>query len=270
MRSSGDCVVHTYGIVHAGTAPVLPQEGIGGTSVDLLELDELGVVVGNLPASSYGEAAWAAHGEDPTWLAPVARAHHHVLQVLVEDADVLPLRLPGIYPTEAALREAVAAARDDLVAALRFVSGHREWSVHVFLSGDEAGATADPAPASGRDYLLMRKQQAEERTTAREQRQQLAIEVYEGLNRTSRASVVNLPQDQALSGRTERMLLNSAHLVSREDEEEFLAVAEELNRYVGNAGGLSAEVSGPWPPYNFADVAERKDIGEVLGAERSE
>lgn len=256
MTSNGDSVLHAYGVVEGAGAGDLPLTGIGQTPVRLVEVGDLSIIVGDLPSSEYGEAAWAEHAQDPAWLEPVARGHHDVLQTLVEDADVLPLRLPGIYPDEQTLSDAFTSAHDDLIERLCFVSGHREWSVHVFLESEDTGEPETATPASGRDYLLMRKQQVEQKGSSQQERQVLAIEVYEGLNRTSRASVVNLVQDRALSGRTEPMLLNSAHLVARDEEQDFLAVAVDLDHYVGATGGLRVEVSGPWPPYNFTHVSD--------------
>jgi hypothetical protein len=51
------------------------------------------------------------------------------------------------------------------------------------------------------------------------------------------------------------MLLNGAYLVSRADQARFL----ELVGVIANdslARGLSVEVSGPWPAYNFTGDAE--------------
>jgi len=256
VSGSGDSVVHAYGVVGAAEPVTLPMTGIGRTLVRLVELGELSIIAGDLPASTYGEAAWAEHAQDPAWLEPVARAHHDVLQSVVEHSDVLPLRLPGIYPDEEALTGAFTASREELHERLRFVCGCREWSAHVFLSAAEPEEPAPAAPASGRDYLLMRKQKVEQKGSSRQARQELATEVYEGLSRSARASVVNLVQDRALSGRSEPMLLNSAHLVARDEEQDFLAVAVELDRYVGAAGGLRVEVSGPWPAYNFAQAGD--------------
>jgi len=51
------------------------------------------------------------------------------------------------------------------------------------------------------------------------------------------------------------MLLNGAYLVSRADQARFLELVREIadNR---STKGLSVEVSGPWPAYNFTDDAE--------------
>ena len=58
-----------------------------------------------------------------------------------------------------------------------------------------------------------------------------------------------------LSGRREQMLLNGAYLVSRADQARFLELAGEIADD-SSTRGLSVEVSGPWPAYNFTGDAE--------------
>ena len=250
MSAPSDTVVHAYGLVPAGATPTWPGAGIDGTRVTGIELDTMTVVVGHLDADRYGETAWAEYGQDPRWLEPVAREHHAVLQDLIEQGDVLPLRLPGIYASEGTLRASVVAARESLMAALEEVRGHAEWSVHLF----QGSTTVEPEESkatSGRDYLERRKREGERRDAARNRRDSLAGEAYGALSKQATRSRLNSPQDPALSGREEPMLLNSAHLVPRGDESAFFAVAEETNAYIAAEGDLFLEVSGPWPPYSF-------------------
>lgn len=253
-------VVHAYGVVAAGAlddaGSLLPPEGIGGSPVRLLPLSRLGVVVGDLDARRFGEAAWRAHAEDPAWLEPVARGHHEVLRAVASSVDVLPLRLPGIYGDDESLASLLGSEQESLLERLHFVTGHEEWGVHVHLmtgaTGGSSAAEATPAAASGRDYLLRRKQAVADRDTARERRQQLLDEVCAALAGAATSSVLNQPQDRALSGRDEPMLLNSAHLVPRRSREEFFASADEVSRRLLEPEDLVMEISGPWPPYNFA------------------
>lgn len=260
-------VVHAYGVVRADfdTDPEqLPDSGIGGTPVRLLPLRTIAVVVGDLDAGDFGEAAWQQHAEDPAWLEPVARGHHQVLQALAATTVVLPLRLPGIYRDDDGLAEALAGEEGRLLERLRFVAGHREWGVQVFAGAMAVPGTdvQEPAPTSGRDYLLWRKQASTRREEARADRQQLLLEVHRALADAATSSVVNRPQDRALSGRSEPMLLNSAHLVARDAEQRFFEHADQVSREVLEPAGLVMEVSGPWPPYNFVTPADQERLPE--------
>jgi hypothetical protein len=252
-------VVHAYALVPTvrggDDARVLPAAGIGGSPVRLLDLGALAVVVGDLDASRFGEDAWREHAEDPAWLEPVARGHHEVLKALASAADVLPLRLPGIYPDDDALARALGREEQRLLDRLNFVTGHDEWGVQVF-GGTRPDVGEEPPPASGREYLLRRKQAAAERDEARADRHLVVVEAYEALSATATSSVLNRPQDRALSGRAEPMLLNSAHLVSRELQQDFVGCVDRVSRETLEPAGLVMEVSGPWPPYNFASPAD--------------
>jgi hypothetical protein len=166
---------------------------------------------------------------------------------------VLPLRLPGIYRDDAELQGLLGDQEEPLTRRLQFVAGHDEWGVHVHLVEDAAQEA--PEAASGRDYLMQRKAQAAGRDAAREERQRLLTEAYAGLAQVSTSSVLNRPQDRALSGREDPMLLNSAHLVAKEGQQQFFARADEVSRGLLEPAGMVMEISGPWPPYNFAAPA---------------
>lgn len=262
-------VVHAYGVISSDAVDTverdaLPQRGIAGSPVRVLPLSGIAVIVGDLAADRFGEKAWRDHAEDPAWLEPVARGHHEVLQTVAATVDVLPLRLPGIYRDDDELTRLLAADEESLLERLHVVSGHQEWGVHVHLLADASTAATSKAPASGRDYLIQRKQAAADRDTARERRHELLAEVYAALAEVSARSVVNRPQDPALSGRDEPMLLNSAHLVARGSRDAFFARADEASRSLLEPADMVMEISGPWPPYNFA--VPREEPGEETSA----
>ena len=249
-------VVHAYGLVHE--VRTLPAHGIAEADVRTIAFHDLQVVVSDLAVDSFGEAAWAEHGEDTRWVAPIAEAHHEVLQHLVDHGDVLPLHLPGIYPSDEALIAALESSRSHLERAWRFLAGRVEWSLQVFPTAASRESEA-PAPRSGREYLERRRSQQDARNEQRGRRELLLANTHEALARESAASVVRAPLDGVVTGREEPMLLNSAYLVPREEEQRFLRVAEEHHNQLVVDAGMRVEVSGPWPPYSFVGAAERRD-----------
>jgi hypothetical protein len=245
-------VIHAYGVVRTDAELDLPATGVGGAGVALLDAGPITGVFSILPDTSYGTAAWQQHAEDPAWLAQVATEHQQVLNDLVRDTDVLPLRLPAMYRDEVQLHRMLEAETPLFVAALEALHDHLEWSVHLYLVGEPDEPPADK-PASGSDYLRQRIDVLSRRQSARGDREQLVREAYASLADLSRQSVVNQPQDSALSGRREPMLLNSAHLVCRRHERLFFAGVEEVAARLARAG-ITVEVTGPWPPYNFVEL----------------
>ena len=244
-------VVHAYGIVRTDDAVDLPATGIGAAGVALLDAGPVSGVFSILPEDAYGDSAWRKHAEDPRWLGDVASAHEQVLSRIVLDVDVLPMRLPGMYRDEVHLHEVLTSDGELFRAALDALHDHVEWAVHLYFHGEPAEETDQPT--SGRDYILQKAAAAARRQTSRVQREHAVREAYAALADLSRQSVANPPQDSALTGRREPMLLNSAHLVCRRHEGLFFTAVEETAARLAPVG-ITIEVSGPWAPYNFVEL----------------
>ncbi|MEU6138564.1 GvpL/GvpF family gas vesicle protein [Nocardioides sp. NPDC047086] len=249
-------VVHPYGFIQRDEPRTMPEHGIMNADVRTIPFHDLEVVVSDLEAASFGEAVWAEHGEDTRWVTPVVAAHHEVLQHLVEHGDVLPLQLPGIYPSDEVLIAALDSSRQALERAWRFLAGHAEWSVQIFPTSSP-GPTETPAPRSGREYLERRRSQQGSRDEARRRRELAVTDTHEALAREATASVVRAPLDSAVTGREDPMLLNSAYLVPHQGEQRFVRIAEEHHRRMVADAGMRVEVTGPWPPYSFVGAADQ-------------
>jgi hypothetical protein len=251
MEVDSATVVHAYGVVVGGTSLPLPDTGIGGSGVALLDAGPVAAVFSRLPGTDYGSAAWREHAEDPSWLADVALEHQKVLGELIESTDVLPMRLPAMYRDEMQLHELLTHEASLFRAALDSVHDHVEWSVQLFLASEPEPVAEKPM--SGREYILQKSDAARQRQDGRERRQRVVREAYASLVDVSRQSAANPPHDPALTGRSEVMLLNSAHLVSRRHERLFFDVIDETVERV-SPHGITVEVRGPWPPYNFVEL----------------
>lgn len=252
-------MLHAYGLVTSGDVVVMPSAGVLGAHVDRLGCGPYDAVVSRHPEQDLGAQVWEEGGQDPRWLAPVARDHHAVLQELVDQGDVLPLRLPGIYADETALRESVAASEQHVREAMSVIRGRVEWGVKVFARSEAPADAPTPAPASGADYLKMRSNEAAERVAQRDRRSAAVQTIHEELAGAASQAVVHPPRASSLSDRTEPMLLNASYLVSRGDQDRFLALcdrlAEEHDRH-----GLALEATGPWPPYSFTLVGSAEEV----------
>jgi hypothetical protein len=244
-------LIHAYGVVPSEAPIDLPATGLGGSGLALLDAGPISAVFSIVPATTYGDAAWQAHADDPRWLATVATEHQRVLNDVVRDTDVLPLRLPAMYRDELQLHQMLCTDGPLLRAALDAVHDHVEWAVHLYLTG-ERDQTAS-RPTSGTDFFRHKADLATRKERSRAARELQVRHAYGALADLSRLSVANPPQDRALTGRREPMLLNSAHLVCRSHEQLFLTSVEEIAERLAPAGVI-VEVSGPWPPYNFVEL----------------
>jgi hypothetical protein len=258
-----ETIVHAYGVVAANEPLNQFPAGIADTPVWVHKVENLGVIVGLLPVDGFGVADWERNATNVSWLGQVARRHHAVLQHAAASSDVVPLRLPSLYGNLESLADTLRMAGDRLEQALRRIRGKLEWSVKVYRSAKEEDRPASGEAVSGRDYLLTRSRDLGARSTVREQLAEQVRQIHEAFGQASAEYGRNQPQDPALSGRREQMLLNGAYLVSRNGESRFQGLAAEI---AGGslASGLVIEVTGPWPAYNFTgdvEIHTRQVIG---------
>jgi hypothetical protein len=247
---------YLYGVVAAGTLPagfvdrVVPIDA--RHPVRVIPSEHVAAIVSDVSVDEFGEPSLLEHLNDPLWLQAKATAHEDVLEAVLATTDVVPFRFCTIYRSEADVRAYLAAAETELVAMLEQLAGCFELGVKCFVEDDRTPASdddAEPGASAGRAYLLRRQQ---EQRAAAERSRAVADCVGTAHERLAAAAVdarLNPPQPPELSGRPEPMILNAAYLVDRADEhfrEEVDALAAELERV-----GLSFEVTGPWPPYNF-------------------
>jgi Gas vesicle synthesis protein GvpL/GvpF len=250
-----ETIVHAYGVIAADEPLTQFPPGIADTTVWVYGVDSLATIVSLLPVEGFGVADWERNATNVGWLERVARQHHAVLQYATMTAAVVPLRLPSVYGSLESLADTVRAATDRLERDLRRIGGKVEWAVKVYRTREEQSSAVSNAATSGRDYLVGRSRDLSARSSAREQLREQVREIHDALGQVSAEYVRNQPQDAVLSGRREQMLLNGAYLVSRAEEARFLELAGEIAND-SSTSGLSVEVSGPWPAYNFTGDTE--------------
>jgi Gas vesicle synthesis protein GvpL/GvpF len=161
--------------------------------------------------------------------------HEDVVEALMADRDLLPVRFGTRLEDEAAVARAVEDRRDELAAALDRVRGAVELSVRVAASGARPETVAAEKASSGAEYLRVRAD-----AEARHERTVAAL--HEPLAALARASVEGRPRPPEL--------FRAAYLVERDAVASFAAEVARLQE--ANAG-LSILCTGPWPPYSFAE-----------------
>lgn len=160
--------------------------------------------------------------------------HEEVVEALMADRDLLPVRYGTRLDDEEGVVRALEERRDQLAAALDRVRGAVEVSLRVMPSGDTSRATL-PEAAGGADYLRLRARAEASQARAAESLQG----PLEALSRTSAAGRPRPPE-----------LFRAAYLVERDALEPFTAEVARLQR--ANPA-LSILCTGPWPPYSFAE-----------------
>ena len=257
-RRAGATGTYVYGVVPSDTTPTVfanvhgvdPKEPVG-----LVPRGEVAAVGSGVRLDEFGTEALEANLRDLAWLEDKVRAHDSVLAAVLGHATVVPFRFGAIYDSEDHVR-AMLAERRDLAEALARLAGAVELGVGAYLDSEQLHARLaaergiGEGEESGRAYMERRRLERElddavagfAAECSRTAHDRLAAEASDARSNPVRAS------DDA----RRLMVLNGAYLVR--DEGAFRAAASELASKLA-ADGVSVEITGPWPPYNFAAEA---------------
>jgi hypothetical protein len=198
-------------------APPLPDVA----PLQIVTLDGLAAVYSTAPKRDASpEALWR---------------HEQVVEALMKDRDLLPVRYGTQLDDAAAVVRAVDPRRDELAAALDRVRGAVELSLRVVAADTPPPGGPQRARANGAEHLRARAHATAVREAA-------IRTLHDPLAALARASTTSSPPD-------ERELLRAAYLVKRDVVDRFVASVARLQR--ANPG-LRLLCTGPWPPYSFA------------------
>jgi hypothetical protein len=240
-------------VLFAADAAAVPKlQGVeAGSTVEVLAEGDLAALVSPVPLAEYDDDRLREHLEDIDWVERTARAHETVLERVLADATIVPLRLCTLYRDQEGVRQLLRDQRGELMRSLDAVAGCAEWGVKLFSIGATAAPDEDNVEtASGTEYLASRQRARALANQVSELRAQAAEAVYERLLAVAREGRRNPPQRPEAHGRDAEMLLNAALLVQRDRSDELHDAAAEV-RQLWEPRGYLVDVTGPWPPYNF-------------------
>jgi len=223
--------------------------------VELIRDGRLTAVVREVSLDEYDEAVLPERLNDRDWLERNARAHEDVLQSAAAVTTIVPLRFGAIYRSREQVGQMLDERSDEFLSTLERVRGHVELGVKVWadvqmLERALAAAEEPSAGGAGAAYLQRRRQEQERARELAVLCAQVAEDAHARLSGVASAAVANRPQPRELTGRSEPMLLNGAYLVRDGDD----GLRREVERLATEhaARGLEYELTGPWPPHNFA------------------
>ena len=212
------------------------RPGISGAAVRVLKIEDLSVLV----SDSQSDAV------------PVTREnaldHAAIVRSVLDRTTPLPFRF-GTLVTEQQLRNYVSARKPALQTKLAHVRGCVEMSVKIIWEVSAANnAHEPPAPATkqgaGATFLAEKRREI----LGDERRSEEAAEISAWL----RQAVSGLTRDELVTVRpSEKLVLSAAHLVERAN---LRIYREKVSAARENRPELRFLLSGPWPPYSFANI----------------
>lgn len=248
--------LYVYCIIRSDQDREFGPVGIAGdeNQVYTLRHDDLAAVVSEVPLQVF----------DPTRENIVA--HETVNKTVMEEFTVIPMSFGTLFRTD----EDILALLDSTEDALRDVLDKMEHKVEMGLKvlwdqekvmevleeqNEEIGRLREQMSASdeGSTYFARVQLGRMLENGLEEMAEGYVSDIFDSLEPVAVASRTNKPVG-------EKMILNAAFLIDRDQREEFDGAVRELGEKYGDL--LSFTYTGPWPPYNFVNIKLRLERAE--------
>ena len=250
-------MMYVYAIVDRPESPISKMDGLDDAPVHLLGYRDIGAVV------SLSSTAKVPPTQVNLW------RHEAVMDALMPDRSVLPVRFGTVLADEKSIQGALGAHYDDFVANLSRVRGRVELALKVLWDGDGAGMRAREAAESaikpaadaspGRMYMAARLKEYRERQERRDY-----AEACAGVLHSALADLATQSRIQLLP--TRRVLIAAAYLVGRRKVADFRRRMEDLRV---SHPALRFVCTGPWPPFSFVGVEECRNGHRIVKSDVS-
>jgi Gas vesicle synthesis protein GvpL/GvpF len=238
-------VIWIYAMCERAEVTPLHATGLAGAPLEVVGEGELLAVIsrhGELPDVPALDALWT---------------HEQVVERLMAEGPVLPMRFGSRLPAADALRVALAARCEELRGALDAVRGRVELAVRAVPAAGKGGRDAPGAQAAeaqaepdggGRAYLRHKLELLDQVEWA-------GTALHAPL---AAAAVAERRRAAWISGE----VLRASYLVERGAVAAFRSLAQRLQSEHQEVAILC---TGPWPPYSFVDVAVASSLVDAEG-----
>jgi hypothetical protein len=193
----------------------------------------------------------------------ILQAHENVIDILMQDTTVVPLKFGTILKDEKAALKMLQDHEERFKSLLAKFTGRVEWVLkayadkqallkHIVQIGPKFTSPAEKQEklSRGAAYILGRKMEEELKDEVVARFAQVSEEIFQELGKDASEAKLNDTLSQKVTGKKKEMILNAVYLVEREKVAQF---CQQGKRFMEEYGfmGLDLEFSGSWPPYNF-------------------
>jgi hypothetical protein len=260
-------------------APPLLSQGLIGNPIWRIGVAEMDAVVSAVAADIFDSAVLRQRFQDVAWTRERIIEHQRVVDSLLADHTVLPLKFCTLFSDRDHLVHAMTRHHRSLKAAVEDIRGALEWGVKMFCdrvrlrTWIESVPAKKPPPApippttAGAAFFQRKRQ---DRCLAQEVETTLraaAEDSHLRLSGIARAAAANPLHATAAHGRADEMVLNGAYLIARDAEERLSAVLRDLSEFYGPRG-FTYQQTGPWACYNFTRLTLDDPTDQHQAAQR--
>lgn len=254
-------VLYVYAVTRDPATPEV--DGVDGTRrFGTVTADRIAAVFTAVDAEAFSQEAIDARAGDLEWLGAIGYRHQDVVSDLMKRTAIVPLRAFTLFSSEEAVRAYLHEHADMLAKVLERLDGKQEWTLRVELDPARWSESLTSRVVSLRDlqneiasappgkaFLLRKKLDDEKKRASHTAEQEVVGEIErlvleklgcETVAETRERRDGAFPQINVLINRDEEATLQELH-------------AEMTARY--EAEGVTLGLTGPWPPYTFANVS---------------
>lgn len=246
---------YVYGIIEAKQPLSFGKMGIGGAGepVYTVNFQDIAAVVSKTSVYIF----------DPT--RENALAHEHVIETVMKTHTIIPMSFGTVFRTDDDIREVLRSIFVSLKDVLKQMEGKLEFGLKVNWDRDRIIEELKDADEEIRQFHQeITRKHLQSTYFARmqlgrmidkalsERAAQYVRDIYEALRNVCVASRDNKPIG-------DKMIMNAAFLVERDQEAEFDAAVNKIAKFYGEL--LNFKYTGPWPPYNFVNIRLKLERG---------
>ena len=220
MAPSDQITVLAYCITEQQSQFDVPSPGVDGEPVRWVDVDALRCFFSNFASPMADHPA-----------PEILTAFNRVLHAIFSHITIIPFRFPTVVENEGVLRQFLETRSDDYRAALHRLHNKVQMDVRLIL--DPVSASEAP-PRSGKSYLEHRQ--------ARHQEIQSVLDKF-------RCAANSLAESWV-----QRDTPSGARGFALVDRSALPLFVEKIGSVLTPAG-ISARVTGPWPPSEFVEAA---------------
>ncbi|MEI7671491.1 MAG: GvpL/GvpF family gas vesicle protein [Deltaproteobacteria bacterium] len=255
--------IYLFCLIPATSHPKIVGTGIDGEHPLFVEIiGEVSAVLAEVNIEEFTGPESQQKMKNLAWIGPRALRHETVVLSAMEQGPVLPVRFGTVFSSLAAAAEPLRQRQDVLMKFFRDTSDKKEWTLKGYVDRSQARARmtairlaaekeqlAELSP--GKRYFLEQKIKGEVDKDVAAWLKEMGRDLISGAKKLSVGFSACRLQSQDITGRDEEMFSHGALLVPDGSMAALEGMTDEWNKR-HESQGLSAELSGPWPPYHFA------------------
>lgn len=253
-------VLYVYAVARRAVRP--DAEAVDGTrEFGAVTRSGISAIYTPVPRDEYSQDAVDRRAGNLEWLGAVGYRHQGVVAELMRQTTIVPLRAFTLFSSEDSLARWLDESSSQLLKVLSRVEGKQEWTLRIEFDAQvwsdaltsrvkslrdlsEEIATAAP----GKAFLLRKKLDEEKKQASREGEEGLLAEIQTAIMDKLRSEVVAESREQRQGAFPQINVL-----INRDEEAILQELHRDLNDRYGREG-VTLSISGPWPPYTFANV----------------